>query len=71
MANFSFFKYVGRNRIQRGIELCGDGRDAFYLGAGLPEWDNVNQIAIADNAFLMLYGVNHVATHLLERNNNA
>jgi hypothetical protein len=54
--------YEGYDLIQRGIELCGDSRDAFYVGAGLPEFDQINQITLADGEFLMLYGVNHVAS---------
>ncbi len=53
--------YEGYDLIQRGLELCGDSRDAFYVGAGLPEYDSSNQIRLADGEFLMVYGVNHVA----------
>ncbi|HYN14531.1 MAG TPA: hypothetical protein VES66_01930 [Terriglobales bacterium] len=58
----------GYDLIQRGpvealrIERCGDSRDAFYVGAGLPEYDSINRITLGDNEFLMVYGVNHVAT---------
>jgi hypothetical protein len=53
----------GYDLIQRGMpELCGDCRDAFYVGASIPHHDNINQIRLADGEFLMLYGVNHVAT---------
>jgi hypothetical protein len=54
--------YEGYDLIQRGLELCGDSRDAFYLGAGIPEYDPINQIRLADGEFLMVYGPNHVAT---------
>ncbi len=54
--------YEGYDLIQRGIELCGDSRDAFYVGAGLPEYDPINKITLADNEFLIIYGANHVAT---------
>ena len=54
--------YEGYDLIQRGLELCGDSRDAFYVGAGIPEYDPVNRISLADGEFLILYGVNHVAT---------
>lgn len=54
--------YEGYDLIQRGLELCGDSRDAFYVGAGLPEFDQSGRITLADDEFLMLYGVNHVAT---------
>jgi hypothetical protein len=54
--------YEGYDLIQRGIEWCGDSRDAFYVGAGIPEYDSINQIRLADGEFLMVYGPNHVAT---------
>jgi hypothetical protein len=54
--------YEGYDMIQRRFELCGDSRDAFYVGAGLPEFEQSDQIRLADGEFLMLYGVNHVAT---------
>jgi hypothetical protein len=53
--------YEGYDLIQRGIELCGDSRDAFYVGAGLPEYDKNNEIRLADGEYLMVYGINHVA----------
>ena len=53
----------GCDLIQRGIELCGDSRDALYLAAGFPEWDPMtSRITLADDEFLMVYGANHVAT---------
>jgi len=52
----------GHDLIQRGIEMCIDTRDAFYVGAGLPEWDKENHITLEDGEFLMIYGTNHVAT---------
>jgi hypothetical protein len=53
----------GYDLIQLGIEeLCGDCRDAFYVGASIPRHNDINQIRLADGEFLMLYGVNHVAT---------
>jgi hypothetical protein len=54
--------YEGYDLIQRGMELCGDSRDAFYVGAGLPEYDSINQITLDNDEFLMFYGANHVAT---------
>lgn len=54
--------YEGYDLIQRGLELCGDSRDAFYVGAGIPEYDPINRITLADGEFLMIYGPNHVAT---------
>ncbi len=53
--------YEGYDLIQRGFRMCGDSRDALYIGAGLPEYDSV-KITLQDDEFLMLYGVNHVAT---------
>jgi len=54
--------YEGYDLIQRGLEWCGDSRDAFYLGAGIPEYDPINRITLAEGEFLMVYGPNHVAT---------
>lgn len=54
--------YEGYDLIQRGFELCGDSRDAFYVGAGLPEFDSTGEITLDDDEFLMLYGPNHIAT---------
>jgi hypothetical protein len=54
--------YEGFDLIQRGLEWCGDSRDAFYVGAGIPEYDTINRIMLADGEFLMVYGPNHVAT---------
>ena len=53
--------YEGYDLIQRGFPLCGDSRDAFYIGAGLPGYDSI-KITLENDEFLMLYGVNHVAT---------
>lgn len=61
--------YEGYDYIQRFIDpsqregYWGDSRDAFYLGAGLPEWrSNSYDITLDDGEFLMVYGPNHVAT---------
>ena len=55
--------YEGYDYIQRGIDPLGDARDAFGLFAGyLPEWDLSDEITLDDDEFLMVYGVNHVAT---------
>jgi hypothetical protein len=55
--------YEGYDYIQRGIDPLGDARDAFALFAGyMPEWDLRNEITLDDDEFLMVYGVNHVAT---------
>jgi hypothetical protein len=53
--------YEGYDLIQRGILLCGDSRDAFYVGAGLPGYDST-EITLEADEFLIIYGVNHVAT---------
>lgn len=55
--------YEGYDYIQRGLDPWGDSRDAFYLTGGyLPEFDSLQQITLADDEFLMVYGANHVAT---------
>ena len=55
--------YEGYDYIQRGIDPWGDSRDAFFLTAGyLPEFGSLDEITLADDEFLMVYGVNHVAT---------
>ena len=53
--------YEGYDLIQRGFPLCGDSRDAFYIGAGLPGYDST-RITLELDEFVMLYGVNHVVT---------
>ena len=55
--------YEGYDYMQRGIWEGGDARDAFYLDAGyIPEFGTNDMITLADDEFLMVYGVNHVAT---------
>ena len=55
--------YEGYDYIQRGVNPGGDVRDAFLLSAGwLPEYGSTDQITLADDEFLMVYGANHVAT---------
>jgi hypothetical protein len=55
--------YEGYDFIQRGIDPWGDSRDAFYLTAGyVPEWGSTDKVTLADDEFLMIYGLNHVAT---------
>jgi hypothetical protein len=55
--------YEGYDYIQRGIDPLGDARDALGLFAGyLPEWDLGDEITLDDDEFLVVYGVNHVAT---------
>jgi hypothetical protein len=53
----------GNYNIQEGLDPWGDTRDAFILFAGfMPEYGLTNRITLADDEFLMVYGVNHVAT---------
>lgn len=55
--------YEGYDYIQRGKDPWGDSRDAFFITAGwLPEFDSDERITLADDEFLMVYGVNHAAT---------
>jgi hypothetical protein len=55
--------YEGYDYMQRGVDPLGDARDAFALFAGyMPDWDLYDEITLADDEFLMVYGVNHVAT---------
>jgi hypothetical protein len=55
--------YEGYDYIQRGLDPWADSRDAFWLIAGyMPEYGLTEEITLADDEFLMVYGVNHVAT---------
>jgi hypothetical protein len=55
--------YEGYDMIQRGVDPWGNSRDALYLVAGYaPEFDSTEEVTLADDEFLMVYGVNHVAT---------
>lgn len=55
--------YEGYDFIQRGLDPWGDARDAFYLTAGyLPEFGQMDEVTLADDEFLMVFGPNHVAT---------
>jgi hypothetical protein len=55
--------YEGNDMIQRGVDSWGNSRDAVYISAGYaPEFDSVEKVTLADDEFLMVYGVNHVAT---------
>jgi hypothetical protein len=55
--------YEGFDYIQRWLDPWGDSRDALFLTAGyLPEFGSNDEITLADNEFLMVYGLNHVAT---------
>ena len=57
--------YEGYDLIQRG-NWCGDSRDAFYIGAGYLGYATSDpastDLTLGDDEFLMVYGVNHVAT---------
>ena len=49
--------------MQRGLDPLGDTRDAFIVFAAfMPEYGLTDEITLADGEFLMIYGVNHVAT---------
>lgn len=55
--------YDGYDYLQRGINVYGEARDAFVLNAGyVPEFTSSDELTLADDEFLMVYGVNHVAT---------
>jgi len=55
--------YEGYDYIQRGADPWADSRDAFFLTAGyLPEFGSPEKVTLAEDEFLMVYGVNHVAT---------
>jgi hypothetical protein len=55
--------YEGYDMIQRGVDPWGNSRDALYISAGYaPEFDSIEDVTLADDEFLMVYGVNHVAT---------
>jgi hypothetical protein len=56
--------YEGYDLIQRRM-WCGDSRDALYIAAGnvdLADPAASTDITLGDDEFLMVYGVNHVAT---------
>jgi hypothetical protein len=55
--------YEGYDYMQRGIDPWGDSRDALFLTAGyVPEFGSTDEVTLADDEFLMIYGVNHVST---------
>jgi hypothetical protein len=55
--------YEGYDYMQRGIDPWGDSRDSLYvIGGYVPEFGTNDEITLADDEFLMVYGVNHVAT---------
>ena len=56
-------EYDTYDNLQRGINVYGEARDAFVLNAGyVPEFTSNDELTLADDEFLMIYGVNHVAT---------
>jgi hypothetical protein len=56
-------EYDGYDYLQRRINVYGEARDAFVLNAGyVPEFTSNDELKLADDEFLMVYGVNHVAT---------
>lgn len=55
--------YEGYDYLQRGVDPWGDSRDSLYVTGGyVPEFGAHDQVTLADDEFLMVYGVNHVAT---------
>jgi hypothetical protein len=55
--------YEGYDYIQQGINPGADSRDNLFLAAGfIPEFGLNSRITLADDEFLVVYGVNHVAT---------
>lgn len=55
--------YEGYDYIQRGLDPWGDSRDSLFLTAGyVPEFGSAEKLTLADDEFLMVYGLNHVAT---------
>jgi len=56
--------YEGYDHLQTFFDLIGDTRDGFFLDAGyVPEFRGpTDEITLEDDEFLMIYGVNHVAT---------
>jgi len=55
--------YEGFDYLQQGRDPWSDTRDGLLLTAGyLPEFGSNDQITLADDEFLMVYGANHVAT---------
>jgi hypothetical protein len=55
--------YEGYDYMQRGIDPWGDSRDSLFLNGGyVPEFGSYDEVTLADDEYLMVYGVNHVAT---------
>ena len=56
-------EYDSYDNLQREINVLGDARDGFFLNAGyIPEFGTSDEVKLADDEFLMVYGANHVAT---------
>jgi hypothetical protein len=54
--------FDGYHYIQHNMDPLADTRDALYLSAGyMPEYDSTNKLTLAEDEFLVIYGVNHVA----------
>jgi hypothetical protein len=55
--------YEGFDYIQREADPWGDSRDALWITGGyLPDFGCTNEVRLADDEFLVVYGVNHVAS---------
>jgi hypothetical protein len=55
--------YEGYDYIQQGINPGADTRDNLFLAAGfIPEFGLDSKITLADDEFLVVYGVNHFAS---------
>ncbi len=54
--------FEGYDLIQRGFRMCGDSRDAFYVTAGYLSDPGSTDLTLGDGEFLILYGVDHVAS---------
>jgi len=55
--------YEGYDYIQRHTAPGADSRDNVFLAAGyIPQFGSNQRVTLADDEFLMVYGVNHVAT---------
>jgi len=55
--------YEGYDYIQRRTAPGADSRDNVFLAAGyIPQFGSNQRVTLADDEFLVVYGVNHVAT---------
>jgi len=55
--------YEGYDYIQQGHDPWADARDAFFLTTGyIPEFGSTDEVTLADDEFLMVYGLNHVVS---------